>query len=567
MSRLKQFSESFHRHFTRNPNARVALGLEENLGHLPDPSMAAERERIAEARQLVAELDAIDLSALSPDDALDAALARLKLEAEIHNATYRFAGDTTSPQQPRAGDDVGDGIFYLFINDPRPAGDRLRDIHTRLDEVPAYLDSLLARLESPVARWVQMDRDKVEGLPHLFDTIASWADESGFADSAALRSSIDTANAALSRYSSALSELDQHHDLHVGIDTTRRLVELRGITASPDDLRTMAQDFLAEVDASLRELRTRLVAKYDLPATSSVADVHAELNRRFAVEATELDDILDHYRHERDRVVAFCEARELFPIPADQDLKILRTPRFMAPSIPAGAMMPPAPFRKGTKISLVYLTLSEELRDEHTALGIPSMIIHEGIPGHHLQLATAAGHPSVIRRHIDANDQAEGWTTMLEDYMLDIGVMGDLTDEARFVGKRDIARLGARVAIDLFFMSGDKRFLEVGVDCDLSSDDPFVAAGSLLKEVTGFTDGRVQAELNWYSQERGYPLSYLAGNRAVWALRRDAQAHSKLDGDAFAREFHRVFLEAGNMPVSMLRRVFAARGLLARSAA
>jgi len=443
----------------------------------------------------------------------------------------------------------------------------LQDIRGRLDEVPDYLSSLLGRLERPVARWVQMDRDKVEGLPHLFETIAAWAEESQWADVPALRSSIEKANAALGRYSSALAEIDHHQDLHVGLDTTKRIVELRGITASPDELRQTATDFLAEVDATLRELSARLIAKYDLPATSSVADVHAELNRRFAVQAEQLEDILDHYRHERERVVTFCKGRDLFPIPADQDLKILRTPRFMAPSIPAGAMMPPAPFRKGTKISLVYLTLSEELRDEHTSLGIPSMIIHEGIPGHHLQLATAAGHPSLIRRHIDANDQAEGWTTMLEDYMLDVGVMGELTDEARFVGKRDIARLGARVAIDLYFMSGDKRFLEVGVDCDRSSDDPFIAAGSLLKEVTGFTDGRVQAELNWYSQERGYPLSYLAGNRAVWALRRDAQAHSKLEGDAFAREFHRVFLEAGNMPVSMLRRVFADRGLLARSAA
>ena len=147
-------------------------------------------------------------------------------------------------------------------------------------------------------------------------------------------------------------------------------------------------------------------------------------------------------------------------------------------------------------------------------------------------------------------DQAEGWTTMLEDYMLDVGYMGELTDEARFVAKRDTNRIGARVAIDLFFMTGERGFLDVGVDVDHTDDgdydrsDPFVAAGRLLRAATGFAPGRVEAELNWYSQERGYPLSYLTGNRLVWELKRDvskAQAGS-LNGLTLDRAFHRASL-------------------------
>ena len=34
---------------------------------------------------------------------------------------------------------------------------------------------------------------------------------------------------------------------------------------------------------------------------------------------------------------------------------------------------------------------------------------------------------------------------MLEDYLLDKGIMGKLTDEARFVGKLDINRLAAKL--------------------------------------------------------------------------------------------------------------------------
>ena len=278
-----------------------------------------------------------------------------------------------------------------------------------------------------------------------------------------------------------------------------------------------------------------------------------------------VEDILTYYEEARDEILAFIKERDLFPVLDNQDMKIVRTPSFMAPSIPAGAMLPPPAFREGTRTSMVYLTLSEELVDEHTALSIPGMMVHEGIPGHHLQLATASTHKSIIRRHMEANEHAEGWTTMLEDYMLDVGYMSELADEVRFCGKRDLSRIGARVAIDLFFMTGDKKYLEVGVECDLSSDDPFVAAGNLLAAVTGFVPGRVQAELNWYSQERGYPLSYLTGNRIVWEMKADmakAQA-GKLEGQALDRRFHEVYLHSGNMPLPYLRRVLVHEELLA----
>ena len=75
---------------------------------------------------------------------------------------------------------------------------------------------------------------------------------------------------------------------------------------------------------------------------------------------------------------------------------------------------------------------------------------------------------------------------------------------------------------------------------------------------TGFTPGRAQAELNWYSQERGYPLSYLVGNHQVWRLKRDYQraVADELSEAQIDRSFHQIYLSSGNMPVARLRRVF-----------
>jgi uncharacterized protein (DUF885 family) len=113
-------------------------------------------------------------------------------------------------------------------------------------------------------------------------------------------------------------------------------------------------------------------------------------------------------------------------------------------------------------------------------------------------------------------------------------------------------------------MTGEKSFLDVGVDCDLSASDPFVAAGDLLQAVTGFTPTRIQAELNWYSQERGYPLSYLTGNHLVWQLKHDLEESKRgeLQGLDLDRQFHRAYLKAGNMPLTFLRRAFVHQRLL-----
>lgn len=566
MNDYAAFSSAFHQVFTRDPNRCVNLGVEQNLASLPDPSESARRARLAEMKELLTRLTLVQPHALSSDERLDLELAQLHLLAAVHRDTYEWAGGHAARHTPSAGHDIGSGVFLLLTNDPREGGDRLADIVRRLEQVPDYLTALLGRLEHPVERWVSMDKDKVAGLPSLFQSVSAFAEREGYVDLSRLTRAITRAEAALADYVVELEKLPAIREFHVGAATAKNIVKLRGIDLGLAELHTIARDYLARTGEQIEGLRVTLCHKYQLDPDTRVEELEAFLNRRYAVAAPgdDLDIVLERYRQELALATSFVEKSGLFPLFEQQNIRILKTPPFMLPSIPAGAMLPPAPFRSGPPTSQIYLSLSDELLNEHTALSIPGMIIHEAMPGHHLQLAAAAQHPSVIRKHFEAMDQAEGWTTMLEDYMLDQGYMPELADEARFIGKRDISRIGARVGIDLFFMTGDKSYLELGVPCDLSSEDPFVAANELLCTVTGFSPARAQAELNWYSQERGYPLCYLTGNHLVWQLKADvAQSQQgKLAGDALDRRFHEVYLAAGNMPLSLLRRVFGATGLL-----
>lgn len=558
--------EWFHRYMTEDPNACVTLGVAQRLDDLPDPSAEGETKSIAEGRRLLEQLRQCPRDGLDFDQALDLDLAAQAVEYEVFGHTYIYNGKTESAQMPVAGDDISDGIFLLFANDPRPAAERLENITARIGKVPEYLASLLTRLDTPVKRWVDMDIEKTAELPAFFHTLRQWAESEVYPDLPRLDRAIADAEKALASYQAQLKQLTVTERFALGEQQAQTLVKLRGVDSSFAELKKLAKTFLAENADTVEELRQRLNSKYQLSPVTTAAELQSYLNTRYQVDPVDAayNGILNRYQSERDSILSFIRERELFPLPSSQDMKIIRTPGFMTPSIPAGAMMSPPPFRDGIKQSMIYLTLSEELLDEHTELSIPVMLIHEGIPGHHLQLASAACHPSVVRRHQDAMDQAEGWTTMLEDYMLDLGYMGNLTDEARFIGKRDIARLGARVAIDLYFMTGDVNYLDVGIPFGPAGSDPFINAAALLRQVTGFTPGRAQAELNWYSQERGYPLSYLAGNQQVWQLKKDVAAaqSGKLSGLALDRAFHRAYLAAGGMPLPYLRKVMQHQGLL-----
>lgn len=561
---IESLIADFHKFFTETPEERLLLGITENVGSLSSISEEGHQESIKEGKQLLYRLRNFSPTGLSFDQKLDLELADLALEQCIFNQSYTINGRPSYKVMPDAGD-LGDGILHLLINDPRPSHERYDDITGRLRGIPQYLNELLKVLDEPVQRWVDIDIDSVKELPSLFKTVSKKAEDDNYAGLNKLNRMMEKAEAALKEYITQLTKMKTNQYFAIGVEQAQKLVRLRGVDLSFDQMQGMAKDFLQDTSLQLEDLRQRLVSKYSLSKDITIDRLHAFLNNRYAVP---LEKTLDTYEKERKKVVDFISHQSLFPIPQNQEMLIIQTPQFLENLIPAGAMDSPPPFSKGTKKSIIYLTLNKDLVDEHTALKIPMMIIHEGIPGHHLQFSSAFENPSTVRKHWgeDAMDLAEGWTTMLEDYMLDVGYMGNLADEARFCAKLELRRFGARVAIDLYFMTGEKDYLDVGVDTKLLSRNPFTNAGNLLRKVTGFTPHRTKSELNWYSQTPGYPLSYLVGNKMVWKLKEDftaAQA-GRLRGLDVDRKFHQTYLQAGCMPLKYLRQVFENQGYIPR---
>lgn len=570
MSDFSSVSQDFKCFVLSDADTSMGLGHNSHLDQLGDPSLQQLEHDTAQAKTILASLE----KCVSEDfnQQLDLELMARYLKQQIFFAELEQDGQPQRCRQPGGVDGISEGIFQLFVNDERTAEARLDNILSRLQQSPAYLEVEASIITQPIKRWRDIEVEQGEGLPDLFATIFNWAKERDYPKTDDLQQAISACNAALEVYLNDLKSRDCLTDFTIGEDKVVELLALRNIKQSPGELIQMARDFMANTQSLLTSLNKRLCKKYELAVDTSDEQLHEFLNEKFAakIKQGKLDSVLDYYSEQIQSINNFIEQRHLFAIPAQQEIRLLQTPSFLEPVIPAGAMWPPLALRPGKKTSLVYLTLKEDQLAEHTELGIPVMMIHEGIPGHHLQFATAAQHPSFIRRIFSANEHAEGWTTMLEDYMLDVGyISDDLVDEVRFIAKREMSRLVARVGIDLYFMTGKRDYLNVGLDlgfnsADDYSDDVFENAAKLLKKATGFTDGRVQAELNWYSTEQSYPLSYLTGNRLVWKLKQDIQAANKKDLDALELDqaFHRIYLESGCMPVESLRSVFEHEGFL-----
>lgn len=544
MYKLSEIEKQILDFLSTDPSFCLDMGLAKNLGDLPDPGKNARLKELGKIKMFSNLLSGLELE--DQADLLDRQLWLNLLEMRRLRHEIEIDGVPKNMRMPKASRILGNAFFMLMANDPRPAKFRLVNIISKLEKTPEFLNQYQKMLHEPVRRWLEMELSSLEGLPHLLDSMLTWAESINFDRIEILNKSISKAKSALIIYQQHLKRLPTSENIHIGHQQMQLVLKARGIQLSPAEIHQIAKDFFKSNQEQINGLKDRLLKKYQLDNGTSENDLKEFLGKKFQVVSTgdSFDYLLERYRQEHQRLLNWIEDTKLFPMFDEQSLDILATPEFLVPTIPAGAMICPLPLREGHRKSLIYLTLRADRLEEHTNLSIPNMMIHEGVPGHHLQLAWATKHERIVRRLTNANDLAEGWTTMLEDFVLDQGYAGDKVDEMRFIAKKDIARLAARVGIDLYFMSGDKGYLDIGLGLDFNSADPFENAAKLLKSVTGFSDARAQGELNWYSQESGYPLSYLIGNHLMLQLK------NKLDLDDF--EFHKYILSLGKVPLSYI---------------
>jgi uncharacterized protein (DUF885 family) len=185
-------------------------------------------------------------------------------------------------------------------------------------------------------------------------------------------------------------------------------------------------------------------------------------------------------------------------------------------------------------------------------------VFHEGVPGHHLQVAQVVYRHEVLNRWQRllcwVSGHGEGWALYAERLMADLGFLDDPGDRLGMLDAQ--AFRAARVVVDIGV------HLELDVPAELVARDGLAAgpwtpaaAYTFLRRHTRLPEENLRFELDRYLGWPGQAPSYKVGER-IWLAARDDVRRRK--GDAFdLKEFHRAALDLGALGLDPLRDALA----------
>jgi uncharacterized protein (DUF885 family) len=175
-------------------------------------------------------------------------------------------------------------------------------------------------------------------------------------------------------------------------------------------------------------------------------------------------------------------------------------------------------------------------------------VYHEGVPGHHLQVAQTAYRRAILNRwrRIGSwiSGHGEGWALYAERLMADLGFLNDPAD---YLGMLDGQSMrAARVVLDIGVHCGLPAPAEVG-----GGAWTYDKAWQFLSAHANLAEGFRRFELDRYLGWPGQAPSYKVGERLWLQMRDEARAR---EGDAFdLKSFHRRALDIGSVGLDVLR--------------
>lgn len=170
-----------------------------------------------------------------------------------------------------------------------------------------------------------------------------------------------------------------------------------------------------------------------------------------------------------------------------------------------------------------------------TQLDPRPLIVHEGVPGHYMQLWLSWKNPDPIRRHYYDSGVNEGIGFYAEEMMLLAGLFDDSPHSREIIYN---------------FMRLRALRVEVDVKLALGQMNNEQAAAYLVKSVP-MNPKTAQAEAAMFATQPGQAISYQTGKIQIMKFLADARAKA---GDKFdLKAFHDFVWSNGNVPIELQR--------------
>ena len=541
-------AETYTATLTRlDPGFATVLGVPGRETEFRDYSPAGVEAFAEAARSALA-----DLSGLEPVDdvdavTLDAMRERLGLELEIHEtgANLSELNNLESPAQ---------NVRAIFDLMPTATEEHWAHIAGRLSNVPAALSGYITSLRRGRELGLVAAARQI-GI--VIEQVTRYAEDGGFFDSfaagaatddgpvtgplaAELRSGAEAARQAYRGLAAFLQEeLLPGAPTKDAVGRERYALMSRLFLGSAVDLEETYQWGVEELD--------RIIAEQEAVASEirPGASIEEAISVLDADPARQLHgtDALREWMQELSDGAVQALAGVHFDIP-----DIMRTLECRIAPTHEGGIYYTGPSDDFSRPGRMWWSVPEG-EDSFTTWKETTTVYHEGVPGHHLQVATAVYQRRLLnawrRNAVWVSGQGEGWALYAERLMQELGFLNDPGDR---LGMLDAQRMrAARVVFDI----GVHLELEVPQRWGSGTWTP-EKGYEFLRSNIAISEGQLNFEFNRYLGWPGQAPSYKVGQR-LWEQIRDEV--KEREGAAFdLRAFHTRALNLGSVGLDTLRR-------------
>jgi uncharacterized protein (DUF885 family) len=470
-------------------------------------------------------------------DQLDEEIDRTALLNDIRVAIQVFEKERPQARNPEFWlSHLTGGLHHLVLRTDRPPEARAAALTGRLEDVPALLADAKAALVEPVRVFSETALRIAEGALGGGLVRESAASLGAKVPAAAerLRVAADRAVAALADFA---------HDLERWTETG---AEHFALGEEGFDFRLHYEHALRDTAPELWRYGHRLKEEIvgDLTTRARRLDGRAgwaDLVERLRADHPPADALVAAYAKEMEQARQFVAERRLATMP-DAPLQVVPTPAFMRPVIPFAAYESPGPYSRD-RTGWFYVTVPdaglpaaqrERLLRDHCRHELASTALHEGYPGHHLQIVLAQSQGTDTRRVLWTPLTVEGWALYCEDMMGEEGFYA--TEEERFFQRVHLLWRAVRILLDVGLHTR-------GMTYDQAVD-------TMVNELH-IDRQNAEAEVRRYCATPGYQLCYAVGRRELLRLREDFRAAR--GSDYTLRRFHDAILPFGGLPVTLMR--------------
>ena len=438
-----------------------------------------------------------------------------------------------------------------------------RNYVARLEAMGAKLDALTAEMQRQVKLGVMLPPSLLEkSLTVIADTVKAVPSENGLVSSFVEKmnkvSGLDTDLKAQLQSTATAAVKDRVYPAYARM--TDALIALRSQTAAqgagaarlpdgaryyqfmlkqmtttddpPEQVHQLGLNEVARIEAEMDAL-----LKGQSMAVGTVAERMKKLREdpRFLLPSTDEGraQMLTRYRQLLDEVNA--RMPEYFSTLPPEKLIVARVP-IAAEKGSAGAYYNAAAM-DGSRPGTFFANL-RDLKEMPT-WGMKTLAYHEGIPGHHFQIATAQGLKGLplIRQQSIYTAYVEGWALYAERLGAEMGLYKD--DPFG-----DLGRLQAEI------FRAVRLVVDTGMHAKGWSREQAIA---YMVNNTGMGESEVTTEIERYMALPGQACAYKLGQLKILALR--DKAKTALGARFSLKDFHAVVLDSGAVPLTILEQL------------